>query len=54
MSGSTDTNEKALKSMMKIESLGMFLHSVLAQPAAGYSRDVILNVDCAGLLVQLS
>lgn len=26
----------------------------LAQPAAGYSMDVIPNVDCAGLLVQLS
>lgn len=32
----------------------MFLHSVMVQPAGGYSRDVILNVDCAGLLVQLS
>lgn len=32
----------------------MFLRSVLAQPAAGYSTDVILNVDCAGPLVQLS
>lgn len=39
---------------MKMENWGVFFHSVLAQSAAGYSKGVILNVDCAGLLVQLS